>query len=36
MSEELVGKPVPGRPDLLQVNEEPILVVPNPHHSART
>ena len=36
MSEELVGKPVPGRPDLLQVNEEPILVVPDPHHSART
>lgn len=33
---EPVGKPVPGRPDLLQVNDEPIAVVPNPHHSTRT
>ncbi|GAA1378051.1 MAG TPA: transcription antitermination factor NusB [Candidatus Luteococcus avicola] len=33
---ELVGEPVPGRPDLLKITPEPIPVVPNPHHTTRT
>ncbi|GAA1393121.1 transcription antitermination factor NusB [Luteococcus peritonei] len=34
--EDVVGTPVPGRPDLLKLSQEPTLVVPNPHHSSRT
>lgn len=34
--DELVGEPVPGRPDLLKISKEPVPVVPNPHHSTRT
>ncbi|MDN5563616.1 NusB antitermination factor [Luteococcus japonicus] len=37
MSEsEIVGTPVPGRPDLLKISAEPVPVVPNAHHSTRT
>ncbi|MEL4505845.1 transcription antitermination factor NusB [Luteococcus sp. H138] len=34
--DEIVGTPVPGRPDLLKISAEPVPVVPNPHHSTRT
>lgn len=35
-SDDVVGTPVPGRPDLLKLSTEPVPVVANPHHSART
>lgn len=35
-SEEVLGTPVPGYPDLVKISTEPTLVVPNPKHSART
>lgn len=34
--DEVVGVPVPGRPDLLKISREPVPVVPDPHHSSRT
>ena len=34
--DDVVGTPVPGRPDLLKISAEPTLVVQNPHHSSRT
>ncbi|MGO4957747.1 transcription antitermination factor NusB [Luteococcus sp. Sow4_B9] len=36
MTDDIVGTPVPGRPDLLKISAEPVPVVPNPHHSSRT
>lgn len=36
MSDEVIGTPVPGYPDLLRISKEPELVVPNPHHTTRT
>ncbi|WP_420174979.1 transcription antitermination factor NusB [Luteococcus sp. OSA5] len=36
MTDDIVGTPVPGRPDLLKISKEPVPVVPNPHHSSRT